>query len=213
MDSKLLDILACPICKGPLQWHRDAQCLVDRLRGRRMARLVEPVALQQRTEAGADAEDLVRVQPAAGALDQPVDVDLVGDHLIGDERQIVGGYRVGLRRRGGIRVGAREQAPLEDVGEVAAEVLLDRLALLAHQHDGIEQRALAVAAGRLERLDGQVLGHLLERLGHHRGQLLEHQLAAVLEQARTLAGIEPGSGGRAMRGRIGALLRGSAGIH
>ena len=30
MDSKLLDILACPICKGPLQWHRDAQSLVCR---------------------------------------------------------------------------------------------------------------------------------------------------------------------------------------
>ena len=34
MDSKLLDILACPLCKGPLTWHRDAQqlvCRVDRL--------------------------------------------------------------------------------------------------------------------------------------------------------------------------------------
>ena len=30
MDNKLLDILACPLCKGPLQWHRDAQCLVCR---------------------------------------------------------------------------------------------------------------------------------------------------------------------------------------
>ena len=34
MDSKLLDILACPLCKGPLTWHRDAEqlvCRVDRL--------------------------------------------------------------------------------------------------------------------------------------------------------------------------------------
>lgn len=34
MDSKLLDILACPLCKGPLTWRRDAQqlvCRVDRL--------------------------------------------------------------------------------------------------------------------------------------------------------------------------------------
>jgi len=34
LDSKLLDILACPLCKGPLTWHRDAEqlvCRVDRL--------------------------------------------------------------------------------------------------------------------------------------------------------------------------------------
>ena len=30
MDSKLLDILACPVCKGPLQLHREAQALVCR---------------------------------------------------------------------------------------------------------------------------------------------------------------------------------------
>ena len=30
MDNKLLDILACPLCKGPLQWHREAQVLVCR---------------------------------------------------------------------------------------------------------------------------------------------------------------------------------------
>jgi uncharacterized protein YbaR (Trm112 family) len=30
LDNKLLDILACPLCKGPLQWHRDAQTLVCR---------------------------------------------------------------------------------------------------------------------------------------------------------------------------------------
>jgi uncharacterized protein YbaR (Trm112 family) len=34
MDSKLLDILACPICKGPLRLQRAAQelvCRFDRL--------------------------------------------------------------------------------------------------------------------------------------------------------------------------------------
>ena len=34
LDSKLLDILACPVCKGPLRWHRDGQqlvCRADRL--------------------------------------------------------------------------------------------------------------------------------------------------------------------------------------
>jgi uncharacterized protein YbaR (Trm112 family) len=30
LDSKLLDILVCPVCKGPLQWHRDVPCLVCR---------------------------------------------------------------------------------------------------------------------------------------------------------------------------------------
>jgi len=30
LDSKLLDILACPVCKGPLIWHPDAQQLVCR---------------------------------------------------------------------------------------------------------------------------------------------------------------------------------------
>jgi uncharacterized protein YbaR (Trm112 family) len=34
MDKKLLDILVCPICKGPLLYHHDAAeliCRVDRL--------------------------------------------------------------------------------------------------------------------------------------------------------------------------------------
>ncbi len=34
MDKKLLDILACPICKGPLFYHKAEQeliCKVDRL--------------------------------------------------------------------------------------------------------------------------------------------------------------------------------------
>lgn len=31
MDTRLLDILACPVCKGPLQYRRDAGVLVCRL--------------------------------------------------------------------------------------------------------------------------------------------------------------------------------------
>lgn len=34
MDPKLLDILVCPLCKGPLTYRRDAQelvCKADRL--------------------------------------------------------------------------------------------------------------------------------------------------------------------------------------
>ena len=30
MDERLLDILACPICKGPLKFHRAAKVLVCR---------------------------------------------------------------------------------------------------------------------------------------------------------------------------------------
>jgi len=30
LDNKLLDILVCPVCKGPLGWHPDAQALVCR---------------------------------------------------------------------------------------------------------------------------------------------------------------------------------------
>lgn len=31
MDSRLLEILACPVCKGPLHFNRNAQVLVCRL--------------------------------------------------------------------------------------------------------------------------------------------------------------------------------------
>ena len=34
MDKRLLDILVCPVCKGPLHYRRDAQelvCKADRL--------------------------------------------------------------------------------------------------------------------------------------------------------------------------------------
>ena len=38
MDDRLLDILACPICKGPLKFHKSAQVLVCR-----MDRLAYPI--------------------------------------------------------------------------------------------------------------------------------------------------------------------------
>lgn len=31
MDARLLEILACPVCKGPLKHHSDAHVLVCRL--------------------------------------------------------------------------------------------------------------------------------------------------------------------------------------
>jgi len=31
MDTRLLDILACPVCKGPLQYRGESQVLVCRL--------------------------------------------------------------------------------------------------------------------------------------------------------------------------------------
>lgn len=30
MDNKLLDILACPVCKGPLRWKREVDSLICR---------------------------------------------------------------------------------------------------------------------------------------------------------------------------------------
>ncbi len=30
MDSRILDILVCPLCKGPLLWRKDADLLVCR---------------------------------------------------------------------------------------------------------------------------------------------------------------------------------------
>jgi hypothetical protein len=38
MDARLLEILACPVCKGPVRHHRDAKVLVCR-----MDRLAYPI--------------------------------------------------------------------------------------------------------------------------------------------------------------------------
>lgn len=39
LDARLLEILACPLCKGPVQHHRDANVLVCRAE-----RLAFPIA-------------------------------------------------------------------------------------------------------------------------------------------------------------------------
>ena len=59
MDTKLLDILACPVCKGPLQWHRDPQLLVCRA-----DRLAFPV----RDEIPVMLEEEARVLPSDDPL-------------------------------------------------------------------------------------------------------------------------------------------------
>ena len=38
MDARLIEILACPVCKGPLKYQRDSQLLVCR-----MDRLAYPI--------------------------------------------------------------------------------------------------------------------------------------------------------------------------
>jgi uncharacterized protein YbaR (Trm112 family) len=59
MDSRLLDILACPICKGPLKYQREAQVLVCR-----MDRLAFPI----RDDVPVMLEDEARVLTADDPL-------------------------------------------------------------------------------------------------------------------------------------------------
>jgi uncharacterized protein len=59
LDNKLLDILACPLCKGPLQWHREPQLLVCRA-----DRLAFPV----RDEIPVMLEEEARVLPSDDPL-------------------------------------------------------------------------------------------------------------------------------------------------
>ena len=58
MDPKLLEILVCPLCKGPLVWKKDAQELV--CKGDRLAFPVRndiPVMLEDEARTlGADEE-------------------------------------------------------------------------------------------------------------------------------------------------------------
>ena len=56
MDDRLLDILACPVCKGPLKYQRDAAVLV--CRGERLAFPVrEGVPMMLEEDARALAHD------------------------------------------------------------------------------------------------------------------------------------------------------------
>jgi len=58
MDSKLLEILVCPLCKGPLLWRKDARELV--CKGDRLAFPVKddiPVMLEEEARTLAPDED------------------------------------------------------------------------------------------------------------------------------------------------------------
>ncbi len=58
MDSKLLEILVCPLCKGPLVWKKDAAELV--CKGDRLAFPVRdaiPVMLEEEARALRPEED------------------------------------------------------------------------------------------------------------------------------------------------------------
>ena len=57
MDSKLLEILVCPLCKGPLVWRKDASELI--CKGDRLAFPVRdaiPVMLEEEARKLAPAE-------------------------------------------------------------------------------------------------------------------------------------------------------------
>ena len=61
MDNKLLEILACPVCKGPLRWKRDAQVLV--CRADRLAYPVRdgiPVMLEEEAKALSSDDPLMK---------------------------------------------------------------------------------------------------------------------------------------------------------
>ena len=61
VDSKLLDILACPVCKGPLRWHRENQQLV--CKGDRLAFTVTdgiPVMLEDEARSLAADDPLLK---------------------------------------------------------------------------------------------------------------------------------------------------------
>lgn len=61
MDNKLLDILACPACKGPLIWRKEAQVLV--CRADRLAYPVRdgiPVMLEEEAQSLAADDPLLK---------------------------------------------------------------------------------------------------------------------------------------------------------
>ena len=61
LDKKLLDILACPLCKGPLHWHRDEAVLV--CRADRLAFPIRddiPVMLEEEASTLAAADPLMK---------------------------------------------------------------------------------------------------------------------------------------------------------
>jgi uncharacterized protein YbaR (Trm112 family) len=61
LDKKLLDILACPLCKGPLHWRRDEAVLV--CRGDRLAFPIRddiPVMLEEEARTLAADDPLMK---------------------------------------------------------------------------------------------------------------------------------------------------------
>ena len=72
MDTRLLEILACPICKGPLKFQRDAQVLVCRL-----DRLAYPIR--------DDVPVMLEEEARQLSADDPLTENLVSANLIGEE--------------------------------------------------------------------------------------------------------------------------------
>ena len=68
---------------------RRLQRLEHRLGGGRMLLLVEPVALDQRAEPGANAQHLVGVELAARLVHEPVDREPGLEHVFVDQRELV----------------------------------------------------------------------------------------------------------------------------
>lgn len=63
MDSKLLDILACPLCKGPLQYQRGQQLLI--CRADRLAYPIRdgiPIMLEEEARQLAPDDELLRAK-------------------------------------------------------------------------------------------------------------------------------------------------------
>lgn len=63
MDSKLLDILACPLCKGPLQYQRNQQLLI--CRADRLAYPIRdgiPIMLEEEARQLTPDDELLRVK-------------------------------------------------------------------------------------------------------------------------------------------------------
>src|SRR6201990_3339399 len=63
MDTRLLEILACPICKGTLKFQREAQVLVCR-----MDRLAYPIRDDVPVMLGGEARQASRADPPVGSL-------------------------------------------------------------------------------------------------------------------------------------------------
>ena len=75
MEHRLLDILACPICKGPLVHHREQQVLVCRADRRGRVRAQGHGGPQCRARPGGSPDD-----PRPVAHDHRLGAAIAGDH-------------------------------------------------------------------------------------------------------------------------------------